>query len=158
MYKRQLLFIAQFLIRPLNAFICTARSGLSFQERFFIGWISPRGIVAAAVSSLFVLRLLEVGVPQAELLVPLTFSLIIGTVVFQSLTSKAVADKLGISNPVPNGVLFVGANEISLPLAKLLRDQSIMVLLSDTSWSSVRAARQSGFEACLLYTSPSPRD
>ena len=78
---------------------------------------------------------------------PLTFSLIIGTVVFQSLTSKAVADKLGISNPVPNGVLFVGANEISLPLAKLLRDQSIMVLLSDTSWSSVRAARQSGFEA-----------
>ena len=142
-----LLFIAQFLIRPLNAFICTARSGLSFQERFFIGWISPRGIVAAAVSSLFVLRLLEVGVPQAELLVPLTFSLIIGTVVFQSLTSKAVADKLGISNPVPNGVLFVGANEISLPLAKLLRDQSIMVLLSDTSWSSVRAARQSGFEA-----------
>jgi len=140
-----LLFIAQFLIRPLNAFVCTAKSGLSFAERFFIGWISPRGIVAAAVSSLFVLRLQEVDVAGADLLVPLTFSLIIGTVVFQSLTSKAVAEKLGISNPLPNGVLFVGANEISIPLAKALQDQSISVSLADTSWRNVRRARQSGF-------------
>lgn len=142
-----LLIIAQFIIRPLNAFVCTLRSELSFGERVFIGWLSPRGIVAAAVSSVFFLRLQEVGMPNSELLVPLTFSLIIGTVVFQSLTAKPLAEKLGISNPEPNGVLFFGANDIALTLAQALKPYSINVMLSDTSWSNVRTARQAGFEA-----------
>ncbi len=142
-----LLVIVQFVIRPLNAFFCTLGTDLSIGERIFIGWLSPRGIVAAAVSSVFFLRLQEVGMPMAELLVPLTFSIIIGTVVFQSLTAKPLADKLGISNPEPNGVLFCGANNIALNLAEALRQHGIKVLLSDTSWSNIRVARQQGFEA-----------
>lgn len=142
-----LLVIAQFLIRPLNALVCTTGSDLSRGERVFLGWISPRGIVAAAVSSVFFLRLQESGMPQAELLVPLTFSLIIGTVVFQSLTAKRVADALGISNPEPNGVLFFGANQISETLGKALQKVGIKVMLSDTSWRNVRHVRQHGFEA-----------
>lgn len=142
-----LLVIAQFIIRPLNAYLCTIRSDLAIGERLFIGWLSPRGIVAAAVSSVFFLRLQEVGMPMSELLVPLTFSVIIGTVVFQSLTAKPLADKLGISNPEPNGVLFLGANEIALQLAAALREHSIKIMLSDSSWGRVRAARQQGFEA-----------
>jgi len=142
-----LLIIAQFLIRPLNALVCTQGSSLSSAERLFVGWISPRGIVAAAVSSVFVIRLQENNIAQAELLVPLTFSLIIGTVVFQSLTAKRLADALGISNPEPNGVLFFGANLISQTLGKALEKHGINVLFSDTSWGSVRQARQQGFEA-----------
>ena len=142
-----LLAVAQFLVRPLNAWVCTIGSGLSTNERLFLGWISPRGIVAAAVSSVFVIRLEESGVPGAELLVPLVFSMIIGTVVFQSLTARKVADKLGISNPVPNGVLIFGANDIALSLAKALRNESIKVMLADTSWRSVRNARRAGFES-----------
>ena len=142
-----LLAIAQFLIRPLNAMLCTIKTDLSFGERVFIGWLSPRGIVAAAVSSVFFIRLQENGVAMSELLVPLTFSMIIGTVVFQSLTAKPLAEKLGISNPEPNGVLFLGANEIALMLAKVLKEQGIKIMLSDSSWSNVRKARQEGFEA-----------
>lgn len=142
-----LLCIAQFIIRPINAYLCTIGSGLSFGERAFIGWLSPRGIVAAAVSSVFFLKLQEVGMPMAELLVPLTFSVIIGTVVFQSLTAKPLADKLGISNPEPNGILFLGANEIALKLATALREHSVNVMLSDTSWRNVSVARQQGFKA-----------
>jgi Trk K+ transport system NAD-binding subunit len=84
---------------------------------------------------------------MADLLVPLTFSLIIGTVVFQSLTAKPLADRLGISNPEPNGILFFGANEIALILAKALQAESIKVLLSDTSWRNVSQARRAGFDA-----------
>ncbi len=142
-----LLAIAQFLIRPINAFLCTLGSDLSTGERVFVGWLAPRGIVAAAVSSVFFLRLQEVDMPMAELLVPLTFSVIIGTVVFQSLTAKLVADKLGISNPEPNGVLFFGANDIALRLAAALREHSVKVMLADTSWRNVRHARQQGFDA-----------
>lgn len=142
-----LIIIAQFIIRPVNVWLCTLGSELTSRERIFIGWIAPRGIVAAAVSSLFALRLEEVGVPQTEYLVPLTFSLIIGTVVIQSFTAKRLADKLGISNPEPNGVLIHGVNGMSLILANTLREHSIKVHFSDASWSNVRRARQSGFEA-----------
>ncbi|WP_088919732.1 cation:proton antiporter [Granulosicoccus antarcticus] len=142
-----LLVIIQLVIRPLNAWMCTIGSGLSYSERAFIGWLSPRGIVAAAVSSVFVLRLQELEIPMAELLVPLTFSVIIGTVVFQSLTAKPLADKLGISNPEPNGVLFIGANEIAVKLATALSEHSITVMLSDSSWRNVREARQAGLPA-----------
>ena len=142
-----LLIVIQLVIRPLNAWICTIGSGLSYSERAFIGWLSPRGIVAAAVSSVFVLRLQELEIPMAELLVPLTFSVIIGTVVFQSLTAKPVADRLGISNPEPNGVLFIGANDIAVQLATALHEQSISVMLSDSSWRNVSVARQAGLPA-----------
>jgi len=73
--------------------------------------------------------------------------MILGTVVFQSLTAKFVAKKLGINNPEPNGVLFFGANEIALALAQALRHESVKVMMSDTSWRNVRTARQAGFEA-----------
>lgn len=142
-----LLAIAQFLIRPANAMLCTVNTDLSLGERLFIGWLSPRGIVAAAVSSVFFIRLQENEVPMSELLVPLTFSMIIGTVVFQSLTAKPLADKLGISNPEPNGVLFFGANDLALTLASALKTHGIKIMLSDTSWSNVRKARQEGYEA-----------
>lgn len=142
-----LLAVAQFIIRPANAWVCTSGTELTTGERLFLGWLAPRGIVAAAVSSVFFLRLEEVNMPMAELLVPLTFSVILGTVVFQSLTAKPLADKLGISNPEPNGVLFFGANEIAVQLAKALQKHSIKVMLSDTSWGNVRQARQEGIEA-----------
>ena len=142
-----LILVAQFIIRPINVWLCTIGSDLTSRERVFLAWIAPRGIVAAAVSSLFALRLEEVGVPQTEYLVPLTFSLIIGTVVIQSFTAKPLADKLGISNPEPNGVLIHGVNGMSLMLANALREHAIKVQFSDASWSSVRRARQSGFEA-----------
>ena len=142
-----LLAVAQFIVRPVSAWICSIGSELSTRERLFLGWIAPRGIVAAAVSSVFVLRLEEEGVPMAELLVPLVFSMILGTVVFQSLTAKFLAKKLGISNPEPNGVLFFGANEIGLALAKALRHESVKIMLADTSWRNVSTARRAGFDA-----------
>lgn len=142
-----LVAVAQFIVRPASAWLCTIGADLGAKERLFLGWISPRGIVAAAVSSIFALRLEQAGVPQAELLVPLVFAMILGTVVFQSLTAKPLAKWLGISNPEPNGVLFFGANDIGLALARALRTEGVKVMLSDTSWRNVRAARRAGFAA-----------
>ena len=142
-----LLAVAQLIVRPVSAWLCTIGADLDTRERLFLGWIAPRGIVAAAVSSIFALRLEEAGVPQANLLVPLVFSMIVGTVVFQSLTAKPLAKRIGISNPEPNGVLFFGANDIGLALARALASEKVKVMLSDTSWRNVRAARRAGFEA-----------
>ena len=40
------------VIRPLNVWVSTLGSKLTWQERVFIGWVAPRGIVAAAIASI----------------------------------------------------------------------------------------------------------
>ena len=135
---------AQFIVRPLSVWFCTIGSRLSWKERVLISWISPRGIIAAAISSLFVIRLQEKGIPQAEVIVPLTFILIIGTVIFQSLTTKKMADLLRVSDPAPNGLLLVGANDVSLAINTELHNLEIRTILADNSWSEISRARMLG--------------
>ncbi|NIS38508.1 sodium:proton antiporter, partial [Candidatus Saccharibacteria bacterium] len=74
-----LIFLAVliFIARPVSVFVSTLRGGLNWKEKIFLSWMAPRGIVAAAIASIFALRLSETGLPQTELLVPLTFSVIV---------------------------------------------------------------------------------
>lgn len=141
------LLVAQCVARPLAVLASTVGGNLSWRERALIGWIAPRGIVAAAVSALFALRLQETGVPGAQLLVPLTFAMIIGTVVLQSATARPLARLLGVAEPEPHGLLVVGANRVARTIAKALAAQDGRVLLIDDDWFDVRAARMLGLEA-----------
>jgi len=87
-----------FVARPVSVFISTLGSDLDFKEKLLIAWIGPRGIVAAAVASLFSFRLGEAGYLDAVFRVPLTFLIIIGTVVIQGATSKSFAKLLQAGN------------------------------------------------------------
>ncbi|MEO7198796.1 MAG: cation:proton antiporter [Dokdonella sp.] len=139
-----LLLVAMLVIRPLSVVASTLGSNLTWRERALLAWVAPRGIVAAAVSALFALKLEENGVPGAEALVPLTFLLIIGTVVINSATSRRLATWLGVAEPDPRGVLLVGASRISLLLGESFAKQGYDVLVADDDWSGVRAARMAG--------------
>ncbi len=132
--------------RPLSVAAATAGSRLRWSERALLGWIAPRGIVAAAVASLFALRLEQADYPGAEALVPLTFMVIIGTVVMQSLTAAPLARALGVAEPEPRGVLIVGANPFARALAASLRAQGVPVRIADTGWENVNAARMAGLD------------
>lgn len=136
-----LLAVIQFVARPLAVLLSTFRSELNWRERALLAWIAPRGIVAAAVSAIFAERMLQAGFPQAALLVPLTFLVIIGTVVLQSATARPLAKLLGVAEPVPTGFLIVGANPFARALGKSLNALDIRVLLTDSSWENTRAAR-----------------
>ncbi len=138
------LLLLQFVAGPLRALLCSAGSELRWQERIFLGWIFPRGIVAAAVSALFALRLEEMGFPGAENLVPMVFTVIVGTVVIQSLSGKLVARWLDIVNPEPTGVLIVGANSAALFYAKALQKAGHRVLVTSMNWRDISAARMAG--------------
>lgn len=98
-----LLFVAMLilLVRPLVAALCTLRTALTLPERGFIGWMMPRGIVAAATVSAFQLALEEHGVPDADLLTPLTFLVIAGTVIVYGLSARPMALALGVSADSP---------------------------------------------------------
>ena len=139
-----LLVVAVLLARPLSVLASTLGSSLSWRERALIGWIAPRGIVAAAVSALFALKLEAAGVEGAEQIVPLTFMLIIGTVVLQSATSRRLAALLGVSEPDSRGVLVVGANRVGRALAKAIQQHKLEVVVADDDWMAIRAARMEG--------------
>jgi NhaP-type Na+/H+ or K+/H+ antiporter len=137
----------QFLARPLKVVTATWGSPLSWRERALLSWIAPRGIVAAAVAALFALRLEALGYAQARLLVPLTFIVIIGTVVLQSASARALAVVLRVAEPDPRGFLIIGANPLARSIARVLNDQGFDTLLIDPDWTSVRAARMEGLKA-----------
>jgi len=146
------LLLLQFVAGPLRALASSFGSELNWPERAFLGWIFPRGIVAAAVSALFALRLEGMGYPGAENLVPMVFTIIVGTVVIQSLTGGLVARWLGIANPDPNGVLVVGANPVALAYAQALLSAGHRVLVASTNWDGISKARMAGIP--VFYGSP----
>ena len=74
------------VVRPLGVAICTHGSDLSTKERVFVAWLGPRGIVAAAVASLFARQLEEAQLGNGLELRALVFMVIAVTVIVVSLT------------------------------------------------------------------------
>lgn len=136
--------LVQFVARPLTVAVSTIGSELSWRERLLIAWIGPRGIVAAAISALFAIKLQAINYPNAELLVSLTFTVIIGTVLVQSLTAGTLGRWLGVSDPEPNGFLIVGANPLARAIALELQKHGAQVLVADSNYSNIRTARMEG--------------
>ncbi len=133
-----------FVARPTTVWLATAGSSLDWRQKTVLAWIAPRGIVAAAVSALFALQLERLGYAQARTLAALTFLVIVVTVTLQSLTAKTVVRRLGVAAPPPRGVLIVGGNPVARAVAKTLHERDIPVILTDTAWENIRAARMAG--------------
>ncbi|OLF37542.1 MULTISPECIES: cation:proton antiporter [unclassified Psychrobacter] len=139
-----LLAIVMFIARPLSVWASSIGSNLKTNEKLMISWIGPRGIVAAAISSLFAIRLQEYDIQGVELLVPLVFMVIIGTVMIQGLGAKMVGNLLGVREPATNGILVVGSNPIALLVATSLRDQGFDVIVAHNNYTNIAGARMSG--------------
>lgn len=136
-----------FVARPVAVTLSTMGSELTWRERLFLTWMAPRGIVAAAVSAIFALRLVEAGYPQAERIVPLTFLVIIGTVALYGLTAAPLARRLNLAQANPQGLLIVGAYDWARSIASALQAAGCRVLLIDTNWDNIVAARLAGLPA-----------
>lgn len=138
------LAIVLFVARPACIAISTFKTDLPIKSRLVLAWIAPRGIVAAAVGSVFALSMVEAGIADAEKMVPLIFTVIIVTVVLQSLTATPLAKLLKVRQPAPNTILIIGANHVARAIARGLKDQNIPVHLSDPAWENCKMARMDG--------------
>ena len=141
------LLVLLIIIRPATVWLSTIGGGLSSKEKWFLSWMAPRGIVAAAVASVFALELERTGITEAGALVPTTFSVIIGTVLVYGLTSRKVALMLGLAQSDPQGMIVVGAHHWARHLASVLQDEGIRVVLLDTNRANVHTASMMGLEA-----------
>ncbi|WP_127346748.1 cation:proton antiporter [Pseudidiomarina mangrovi] len=130
--------------RPLSVWLSALGTDVTFKEKLLLSWIAPRGIVAAAVSALFAIKMQQAGWESANLLVPLVFLVIMATVILQSLSAKWVAQWLGLRQPPAYGFLIFGANQPARLIAKALKQHDVAVLLADTNWEHIRQARMDG--------------
>ena len=129
------------IIRPAAVYLSSIGSKLNWKEKLYLSWMAPRGIVAAAISSLFAIELFAEGIKGSEHMVPLVFLVIIATITVYGLSAIPLAKWLGIANTNPQGCLILGAHSLSRAIAKVLKSKGIKVLLVDSNYHNIRAAR-----------------
>jgi NhaP-type Na+/H+ or K+/H+ antiporter len=133
------------VVRPLNVALCTWRTTLKARERLFLAWLAPRGIVAAAMATLFAQSLSRAGIPGGDDLRALVFMVIAVTVLVQGLTGGLLARLLGLRRPVNHGYLILGANALGRALAAALQRGGEEIVIVDANPGACRAAEEEGF-------------
>ena len=147
-WRTAILFtVVVFVVRPLGVFLSTQGSGLKLNEKMFIGWVGPRGIVAAGIASLFGSKLLAKGEPGAEYITPLVFMIVLGTVLLNATTARFFAKIVGVFLTKSEGILIIGASKVSRLIGSYLKKNNRHVVLIDNNQSNIDKARGLGIEA-----------
>ncbi|MEO0905936.1 MAG: sodium:proton antiporter [Pseudomonadota bacterium] len=143
---RPWLFVAAllFVVRPLTVLISLLGSDIPWNERLFVAWIAPRGIVLVAISGLFALRLGDLGIADGQMLIALSFAVVVVTVVAHGFTIEPVARWLKVKGTSRPGLLIIGSTPWTIALAKQLQSVDTPVMVVDQSWQRLAAARLEG--------------
>lgn len=141
------------IVRPLGVFLSSRKSSLTKNEKIFISWVGPRGIVAAGIASLFGLKLTMQGVTNANYITPLVFMIVLGTVLLNATTARIVASLTRVILKKSEGILIVGASAPSRLIATYLKNNNRRVVLIDSNRNNIAIAKEEGLEAieCDIY-------
>lgn len=171
---RALTFFAALVlvVRPVSIWLGLWRTRVERREKQLLSSMAPRGIVAAAITSIFALefshaadRLVDQATDasgserqkllgeaskleqlghQAADMVPLVFTVIVCTVALYGLLIGRMAKRLDLADPSPQGVVFAGVSPLIVELAEILSELKIPVLVVDRNYDSLSQARMSG--------------
>lgn len=169
-----LIFVAilVFIVRPISILVGLWGTPVTRQERTLLSFMAPRGIVAAAIASIFGLEFLHAAertaqaaaqasgdeaealqaradslmdlATQAESLVPLVFFVIVCTVAIYGLGVGRLAERLGLATGSPQGVVFVGGAPWMVEAAKVLDEEKVTTTLVSSDYAKLAGARQAG--------------
>jgi len=132
-----------FVLRPLTVFSSTWGTALSLRERLFMSWIGPRGIVAAAVASLFASRLAAQDYEGGQELQAMVFLVIAASVVLAGVTGGFVARLLNLKRKQA-GWVILGANPLAREVALLMREAGQDTVNIDTNADYCHDAEEAG--------------
>jgi NhaP-type Na+/H+ or K+/H+ antiporter len=152
-----LFVIVAFVLRPASVFASSIGSTLKLNEKMFISWVGPRGIVAAGIASLFGSKLVSQfeavgdfeGAAEARFITPLVFMIVLGTVLLNATTARLFAKLVGVFLKQSDGIMIVGASKFSRLIAGYLKDNGRSVTLVDSNASNIRIAKESGLDAMV---------
>ena len=133
-----------FVVRPVTILTSLLGSSIPWNERLFLAWIAPRGIVLVAISGLFALSLADIGYSDGENLIGLSFAVVVATILAHGFTIDPVARLLKVKGSTRPGLLIVGSTPWSIALAEEMRALKTPVLVVDSSWQRLAAARSKG--------------
>lgn len=133
-----------FLVRPATILLSLLGSDVPWNERLFLAWIAPRGIVLVAISGLFALRLSELGYADGNALISLSFAVVVATIIAHGFTIDSVARFLKVKGDTRPGLLIVGSNDWSIALAGEMTALGTPVTIVDSSWQKLAATRREG--------------
>ena len=137
-----------FVARPLSIVLCTWGSDLGWNERTFLAWVAPRGIVAASMASLFALALERANPDDVGFVETFTWSVILATILLQATTAGPLAGLLGLRRKHPKGWIIVGAHSLGRRIAHFATNQAkVPVLLIDQNKRAIREAKAEGLHA-----------
>lgn len=141
-----LVAILVLVVRPLGV---ATLMGLPFswQERTFFASMAPRGIVAASTASAFGLELVQQGVEGAEMIIPITFFVIICTVFIYALGSPSLARALGLSGEQPPALIFLGAPPWAVALGAAVTEAGAEVRYWTDDEDRARDVEEAGMTA-----------
>ena len=132
-----------FLVRPATILLSLLGSSVPWNERLFLAWIAPRGIVLVAISGLFALRLEDIGY-DGTALIGLSFAVVVATIVAHGFTIDLVARLLNLKGSNRPGILIVGSTPWTISLALMMQELKTPVMVVDASWQRLALARQKG--------------
>ncbi len=138
------LLVLLFVVRPATVLLSLAFSSVPWNERLFLAWIAPRGIVLVAICGLFALRLEELGYADGTILIGLSFAVVVTTIVAHGFTVDLVARLLKVKGASRPGMIIVGSTPWTVALAKQMHDMDTPVMLVDSSWQRLKPARAAG--------------
>jgi NhaP-type Na+/H+ or K+/H+ antiporter len=132
------------VVRPAQVWLCARGTGLHWREKAFLSWLAPRGIVAAAVSSMFAQTLDAAGMPGGAGLRAMVFLVIVATVIVQGLPAGLVASLLRVRQAAGPAWVVVGANALGRIVARLLDEGGSRAVLIDIDPELCQAAEREG--------------
>jgi len=138
------LLVVLFVVRPVTVLVSLLGSGVPIKEQLFVAWIAPRGIVLVAISGLFALRLGDLGIEGGDLLIGLSFAVVVATVIAHGFSINIVAKWLDVKGTSRPGLLIVGSTAWTIALAKEMKALNVPIMIVDPSWQRLSAARREG--------------
>lgn len=143
---RNIVFLAAMvlIVRPISVAISTLRSGLGRRDRLFLAATAPRGIVAAAIASVFALKLQDSGHDNSQLLVSAVFTVIAGTVVLSGFAGRPLAKRLKVLGGERKTMVLLGASPFVVAFAESLEHHGAPVRLMELDRDALRLARMTG--------------
>ncbi|EMA09412.1 sodium/proton antiporter, CPA1 family [Haloarcula vallismortis] len=141
------------LIRPALVFISTVGDRFTTNEKLFVSFVGPRGIIPASVATLFAVELnaaaeevtgaqAELLGTQADILLGTVFLVIFATALFEGGLARFIAEKLDV---IPMRVIIVGGGQVGRALAARLEDRGENVVIIEQEEEIVERARNEGY-------------
>jgi len=132
--------VVLFVVRPMGIFLSTLGTSMPWKEKLFVGWIAPRGIVAAAVAGEAGISLKEAGYQSADLIMPAVFAVIAVTMILHGFSLRPIARLLKLTLSNDPAIAILGASPWSINFASCLRRAGVPVLLVDNRSSALMPA------------------